>query len=228
MQTLPNLIARLGGLAAVVGGLLWSAKSFYDRNDAPPWPTDLTDDLFFVVPLLFLVGLGGLYARCRGRLREWEALSFMGFVASISGLIASVVGQLTMVFEVGPSWWYGISWWLFVFGYFVTNLGLAFVGNSVLQSGALPRWKALPLTIGVLGILLILVADPANSELGVYPSLVLWMTYGLGWAVLGYVLWSDGDAVARRSTGEASTDSPRVARAGYDPAARYTAQRFWQ
>jgi len=58
MQTLPNLIARLGGLAAVVGGLLWSAKSFYDRNDAPPWPTDLTDDLFFVVPLLFLVGLG--------------------------------------------------------------------------------------------------------------------------------------------------------------------------
>src|SRR5215217_8029503 len=181
MQTLPNLIARLGGLAAVVGGLLWSAKSIYDRKDAPPWPTDLTDDLFFVVLLLFLVGLVGLYARCRGRLREWEALSFMGFVASISGLFASVVGQLTMVFEVGPSWWFEISWWLFVFGYFLANLSLVFVGNSVLQSRALPRWRALPLTIGLLGILLILVADPPNSELGIYPALFLWVAYGLGW-----------------------------------------------
>jgi hypothetical protein len=228
MRTLSNLIARLGGLAAVVGGLLWSAKFFYDRNDAPPWPTDFTDDLFFVVLLLFLVGLVGLYARLRGRLREWEAVSLVGFLASICGLTASIVGQLTMVFEVGPSWWFGISWWLFVFGYFLTNLGLTFVGNSVLQSGALPRRRALPLAIGVLGILLILVADPPNSELGIYPSLVLWVAYGLGWAVLGYVLWFDGNEAVRRSTGEASTYPARPARGGSDPAARFTAQRFWR
>ena len=228
MQDFSKPIGRLGGLAAVVGGLLWSAKSFYDRNDAPPWPTDLTDDLFFVVLLLFLIALVGLYTRSRGRLREWEALSLVGFVASMCGLIASVVGQLTMVFEVGPSWWFGMSWWMFVFGYFLTNLGLAFVGNSVIQSGALPRWRALPLMIGVLGILLILVADPPNSDLGVYPSLVLWMAYGFGWALLGYVLWSDGDEAVRRSANEASTYPARAARGGYDPAGRYTAQRFWR
>ena len=228
MRTLSNLITRLGGLAAVVGGLLWSAKFFYDRNDAPPWPTDLTDDLFFVVLLLFLIGLVGLYARCRGRLREWEAVSLGGFVASICGLTASIVGQLTMGFEVGPSWWFGISWWMLFFGFFVASLGLVFYGNSVVQSGALPRWRALPLSIGLLGILLILVADPPNSELGVYLSLVLWMTYGLGWAVLGYVLWFDGGEAVRRSTGEAPTYPARPARSESDSAARFTAQRFWR
>jgi hypothetical protein len=228
MQDFSKPIGRLGGLGAIVGGLLWSAKFFYDRNDMPPWSTDLTDDMFFVVLLLFLAGLVGLYARLRGRLREWEALSLAGFVASISGLIASVVSQLTMVLEVGPSWWYGISWWTFLFGYFLTNLGLAFVGNSVIQSRALPRLRALPLTIGLLGILLILVADPPNSELGIYPSLALWMTYGFGWAVLGYVLWSAGDEGARRSTGEASTYPTGPTRDGSDPAARFTAHRFWR
>ena len=28
-------LARWGGLAAMLGGLLWSAKAFIDRNDAP-------------------------------------------------------------------------------------------------------------------------------------------------------------------------------------------------
>ena len=88
--------------------------------------------------------------------------------------------------------------------------------------------SGLPLSIGLLGILLILVADPPNSELGIYPSLVLWMMYGLGWAVLGYVLWFDWTEAARRSTGQASTHPTRPARGGSDPAAHFTAHRFWR
>jgi hypothetical protein len=189
MRTSSNLVARLGGLTAVLGGSLWSAKAFYDRNDAPPWLTDVTDDLFFVV-LLFLAGLSGLYARCKGRMGEWEPISSMGFGAGVLGLTGSIVAQLT-----------GISWWMFVFGFFVMNLGLEFLGNSIVQSEALPRWKALPLMIGSLGILLILIGDPPNSELGVYPSLALWMVFGLGWVVLGYLLWSgEGKSVKQPAT----------------------------
>jgi hypothetical protein len=198
MKTSSNLVTRLGRLAAVLGGLLWSAKAFYDRNDVPPWPTDITDTLFFVVLFLFLAGLTGLYARCRGRLGEWRTISYMGFVAGLVGLTGSIVGQLTMVLEVGPSWWLGISWWMFVFGFFVLNLGLVFLGNSIVQSGALPRWRAVPLLTGSLGILLILVGDPPNSELGLYPSLVLWMGFGLGWVVQGYVLWSGEDKTTKQ------------------------------
>lgn len=193
VQTSSNLIGRLGAIAAIVGGLLWSAKAFYDRNEAPPWPTDITDTLFFVVLLLFLAALTGLYARCRGRLREWEELSLMGFVAGSIGLVGSIAGLLTGMHEVGPSWWLGISWWMFVFGFFVMDLSLLLLGNSIIQSGALlPRWRgSLPVAIGSLGIVLILVGDAPNSSFSVYPTLALWMVYGLGWVGLGYVLYSD-------------------------------------
>ncbi len=190
MQGLSDITTRLGGVAAALGGLLWAAKAFYDRNDAPPWPTDATDTLFFLIPLLFLLGLTGLYVQCRGRMREWEALSSAAFGGVVIGAVGSVFGGLSALLGVGPLWWAEISWWMFGFGFFLMHLGLLFLGNSIVQTGTLPRWRALPLLIGALGILLILVSDPPNSPLGVYPSLVLWMLYGFAWAALGYALWS--------------------------------------
>jgi hypothetical protein len=65
VRTSSGILSRIGGAAAVVGGLLWSVKAFHDRHDASPWPTDLTDALSFFVPLLFLLRLAGLYAACR-------------------------------------------------------------------------------------------------------------------------------------------------------------------
>ena len=70
MQSYKSVVVRASALAAMLGGVLWSAKAFYDRNDAPPWPTHVTDDLFFVVLVFFLAGLSGLYARSRGHLGE--------------------------------------------------------------------------------------------------------------------------------------------------------------
>ncbi len=104
MQTSSNLVARLGGIAAMLGGMLWAAKAFYDRNDAPPWPTDISDTLFFVVLLLFLGGLAGLYARCRGHMGEWEALSSVALGAGVVGLVGSITGHITGMLEVGPAW----------------------------------------------------------------------------------------------------------------------------
>ncbi len=104
MQTSSKLVARLGGIAAMLGGTLWAAKAFYDRNDAPPWPTDISDTLFFVVLLLFLGGLAGLYARCRGHMGEWEALSSVAFGAGVVGLVGSITGHITGMLEVGPAW----------------------------------------------------------------------------------------------------------------------------
>jgi hypothetical protein len=190
MQGFSGITIRVGGVAAALGGLLWAAKAVYDRNDAPPWPTDATDTLFFLIPLLFLLGLTGLYVQCRGRLREWEALSSAAFGGVVIGAVGSIFGGLSALLGVGPLWWAEISWWMFAFGFFLMHLGLLFLGNSIVQTGTLPRWRALPLLIGTLGILLILVSDLPNSLLGVYPSLALWMLYGLAWAVLGYVLCS--------------------------------------
>jgi hypothetical protein len=92
----------------VLGGLLWSAKAFYNRNDAPPWPTDFTDHLMFILPLLFLVGFMGLYACCRGRLRhDWGAVDADSFAPAISRAYADLLpkGRHPAAFlrlELGP------------------------------------------------------------------------------------------------------------------------------
>lgn len=203
MQTSSSPVGRLGAVAAVLGGALWSAKASYDRNDAPPWPTDITDTLFFVVPLLLAAGFVGLHARCKGRLDgEWEPFSLGSFLVGAAGFVVSAAGLLAVTLEVGPAWAMEISWWSFVFGFFMGNLGLAFFGVSVLQGGALGRWKPLPLALGVLGILLIPLGDAPNSDLGFYPSLALWVLYGLGWAAIGgFALVEDrgrGESPARR------------------------------
>lgn len=190
MQASPILV-RLGGLAAALGGVLWGAKAFHDRNDAPPWPTDITDTLLFVVPVLFLVGLAGLHARYGGRLGA-DSVVWLG--AGALGLAASIAGLLTMTLEAGHSWWGEISWQMFVLGYFVTNLSLLLFGITVVRSGALGRWSGLPLATGVLGLLTIAISDPANSGLGVYPSLAVWMLYGLAWTVMGCVLLVERDS----------------------------------
>ncbi|MDQ4127424.1 MAG: hypothetical protein M3151_05675 [Actinomycetota bacterium] len=202
MRTSSNLIARLGGLAAAMGGALWAAKAFYDRNDAPPWPTDATDTLFLVVPLLFLVGLVGLYARCRGRLREWETISSVASAVAVVGLLGSAFGYLSTVLEVGPAWRPEISWWVYFFGFFLMNLGLVFLGNSILQTGLLSRLSVLPLLTGALGILLVPLGEASSSlPAFFYPTLTLWVLYGLGWIALGCVLYSgEGGAVRQPAT----------------------------
>lgn len=198
MRKQSDIGARGGELAAVLGGALWAAKAFYDRNDAPPWPTDITDDLSFVVPLLFAAGSLGLYARCRGSLdEEWRRILLGASIVGSVGFLASAAGLITMALEAGPRWWLEASWMMFVFGLFMGNLGLVFSGVSALEGRLLGHSKSLPLALSVLGILLILIGDPPNSELGVYPTLALWMLYGLGWAALGCVLLAGAGSVTR-------------------------------
>ena len=54
MQT--SSLIRWSGLAAVLGGALWIAKVLYEMNDVTTYARDITDYMFFVVPLLLLVG----------------------------------------------------------------------------------------------------------------------------------------------------------------------------
>lgn len=193
MQTSSNLRSRLIGIAAILGGVLWSASIFVSDLDST-----IANILLFIIPLLFLVGLAGLYARCRGRLGEWEALSRMGFLTGAVGLVVAGIGTLgTGVLGDGVSWISELSWWTFAFGYFVLSLGLLLLGNSVLQTRLLTRLRGLPLGIGILGLLVILIPPWAFPGAG-----GVWVLYGLSWAVLGYILLSGvtGDiGSARRS-----------------------------
>ncbi len=190
MQTSKSLLVRASALAAVLGGLLWDAKiiyMIYESNSDRAYPKDLTDALLFVVPLLLMAGLAGLYVHCRGRLGEQENLALAGFILGSVGLagasVSSGLWTLGIVSDVLRGLWGGL---LFV------AIGLMMLGGYILQAGLLGRWKAVPLIVGVIGILA--VAMPPWNSVGV----AAWGLFGLAWVALGYVLWSgEGETVQR-------------------------------
>ncbi len=181
-----NLI-RWGGLAAMLGGVLFIAKMLYDANDAPPWPTDITDTLIFTVPLLWLVGVAGLYARCRESLGR---LGKAGFIVPFIGAAASVVGAIG-VFVIGVD----SLWDVFAYGLLALLAGLMLVGIATIRADALRQSSALPILIGVLGLLMFF-SNPDGPgvsrnvmDLLRLTRLVSMVLYGAGWVLLGYALW---------------------------------------
>ena len=179
MSSSSNLV-RLGGLAAALGGILFAAKAYWDRNDGPPWPTDVTDSLAFITPLLFLMGIWGLYTLCRDRVGR---LGTTGSLISCAGLPISVVGAIAVRFV-------DAFWFVFVLGILVGLIGLALAGIAIVRARPLGSWSILPLVLAVYGLFTFMSGDPPNSSFGRTTGLVLWVLFGLGWVLLGYVLLS--------------------------------------
>ena len=177
-------LVRWSGPAAILGGALWGLKTLSDSGDAAPGSGDVTDALFFVVRLLLLVGLAGLYVRYAGRL---AGLGQTGFVQAFIGL-ALLVGGFVAGFSFGVEG----AGQILSFGFLILALGLVLLGFATLKTGALPRWNFLPLTMGVLIPLEVILASVASL------GDVLSILFGIGWVLLGYLHWTDKDETTRR------------------------------
>lgn len=164
-----------GGVAAVAGGILWSAKVLADEFAAGS--TGFTDDLLFVVPLLFAAGTAGIWSRYSGRM---ESRANAGFVQTFAGLALLAAG-LFLDLTLGVEDTARIS----SFGFIILALGLVLLGFSTLRTDPLPRWNFLPLALGLI--------IPANIVFGNLEAagVTLSALFGLGWAALGYTLLSD-------------------------------------
>ncbi len=190
MSSASNLV-RLGGIAATLGGMLFAAKTYWDRNDAPPWSSDLTDMLAFVNPLLFLIGAWGLYTLCRGRLGR---LGMMGFMISLAGFAVGTVGAIVVQFA-------DAFWFVFVLGLLAGLIGFALAGIPILRAKLLGSWSILPLILGVYGPFALMTGDPPHSAFGRTTGLILWCLFGLLWTIMGYALLSarEGSPAPSRS-----------------------------
>src|SRR5829696_3462625 len=122
----PALVVRLGGLAAMVGGLLWSVEVLIATTGGV-----LCAPLWVVVQLLFLAGLVSLYARDKDNLEGSEG--GVAFALSFVGVIASCVGQLGALSSE-------VVWYVFGLGCPVECIGLMALGSAASQSQA----KTLP------------------------------------------------------------------------------------
>ena len=192
----------LSGVAAMLGGVLFSGKVLWDMMNITPRPaTDVTDLLFFFAPLLLLIGLAGFCTQCAQR---YETLGKVGCVISLSGLAVGTIGSLVGVW-IEPL---RLAYWL---GFRFLCIGLVLLGVATIKAKALPGgWSALPLAVGLVGLGRALFmffavtmgskgldAPEAGDELDTFLSSwagtltsVLGVLFGLGWVCLGYALWA--------------------------------------
>jgi hypothetical protein len=196
----PSEFLRWSGLAAVLGGVLFSAKILWEMAGVVPLnTTDITDTLFFIVPLLWLAGLSGFYARCTER---YGPLGNTGFMLSLAGLTIGTIGSLVGAW-IEPL---RLAYWL---GFRFLCVGLGLLGIATIGARALHGWSVLPLVLGLLGLgrgffmffavtrgATLFEAPEGQGELGSFLASwagtltsVLGVLFGIGWALLGYALW---------------------------------------
>src|ERR687898_847369 len=103
------------GLAAMLGGVLFSGKVLWNMiNIRPSHAADVTDVLFFFAPLLLLIGMAGFCTLCAQR---YGTLRKMGCIISLSGLAVGTIGSLVGVWieplRLGD--WLGVRFLFFGF-----------------------------------------------------------------------------------------------------------------
>jgi hypothetical protein len=163
-----SALIRLGGVAAMVGGLMWVVKggSILLTGQQPPV-------VFEAAMPLFAVGLLGLHARLDGR---GGPLGKAGVLVAYTALASAAIALMAP-----------LAAFLAVAG-FGPFLGLVLLGSATLQARVfLPPWSALPLAMGLGGPLLLLAGGGLAliSERMLEIPIVL---VGLAWMLLGYSL----------------------------------------
>jgi hypothetical protein len=161
-----SALIRLGGLAAMVGGLMWVVKggSILLTGQQPPV-------VFEAAMPLFAVGLLGLHARLDGR------GGLLGKAGVLMAYAALASAAIVLVAPLAP--FYALAG----FGPF---LGLVLLGSATPQARVFPPpWSALPLAMGLGSPLLIL----AGGGLALISERLLEIPIvlvGLAWMLLGY------------------------------------------
>ena len=187
-----NLI-RWGGLAAILGGLIWIVAAIITaskpRGCIGPAECDVMAmrDTSDVTPLLLLalmlsaVGIAGMV------IRAWNTgrLDRLGQVS----VALCAVGVMLLVLGMGLNAISEVFWALVPLGGLALVIGLALVGIAALRMEALPRWAAVLLVIGSLGMLGF---NDQNAQV------LMAIPFGIGWLAVGYALWSGRGATLQR------------------------------
>lgn len=201
-------------MAAMLGGVLWivlvAGVTFtHGLTDAPRdalilgFGTLEFNRLLVLPPLLFIVGLAGIRARGappRGSLER------TGFVAALLGLFMVSLGVVLETWIVEPDTdFYNpvvqVGWMVYILGRFpVLAVGMALFGLA--SSGTERRLRIIVVSIGLLISLEFLAGVLSSASASLAWDLVVAILtglVGLGWAVLGYILWAYRGKPARQA-----------------------------
>ncbi len=166
-----NMI-RWGGIAAMLGGVLWVVWSLLFRVSFEAAGGPFAHALLLLAALLTLAGLVGLHALQGG---NYGPIGQVGFYTAAVALLAQALAALVLL--MGSE---ALLWLVAPVGSLVLMVGLVLYGAATLQAMVLPPWCGLAL------IVVPPIAFYLNSKV-FYGSLAL---FGVLWVALGYVLWS--------------------------------------
>jgi hypothetical protein len=195
---------RLGGLGAVLGGILWVASFGAAQAISPTLKWILVGPV-----LLLLLGVAALQAR---HATGSGPLGKVGFGLSLLGLLLLAygsVGHATISGDVG-----GMTYGPFYFaglapGATVLGGGAVLTALSMMTANVLPRLSPIPLLVGSVGVAVAggialgrQLAEGVGTDvfpLPLGPLAMAWALFGLGWLWLGYLLWSERTPGAERA-----------------------------
>ena len=184
-------LAHWGGLAAMLGGVMWVVKggAIMLTGEQPPV-------LFGAALPLFAVGLVGLHARLGGR---GGRLGKTGVLLAYVALASAVV--VLVGWTLAPAGWVPDEDSLTPLTPFIVLaglgpfVGLVLLGIATLRARAMPApWSVLPLVMGAGAVPLMLVGgvlELVNERLVEVPIVL----FGFAWVLLGYSVWSGKDKV---------------------------------
>lgn len=166
-----NLV-RLAGVAAALGGILWTANVLFGEGVGGGGAISA---LLTVMPVLFAAGLVGLFLRYDIGSSPGKAglgQGFAGLALLAGGFVLDATG-------------YGVAEQILSFGLVIFALGLVLLGFSYLKDEPMPRLNSLPFGIGILVPISLVVAP--LEPLGLVASAL----FGAGWVLLGVLLVVD-------------------------------------
>jgi hypothetical protein len=177
-------IIRWGGIAAMLGGVLWVVWSLLVRVSFEAAGGPFSDALLLLAALLTLAGLVGLHA-LQGV--NYGSIGRAGFYTAAVGLLAQALAALVMLMGSEAVI---LQWLVAPFGSLTVLVGLVLYGAATLQARVLAPWY---------GLVLIVVPPIAfymNSKV-FYGSLAL---FGVLWVAVEYVLRSWRDTPSEQSS----------------------------
>jgi hypothetical protein len=182
-------LARWGGLAAMLGGVMWVVKggAIMLTGEQPPI-------LFEAALPLFAVGLVGLHARLGGRGGRLGKTGLLLAYAALASALVTLVG-----WTLAPAGWVPdedsatpLTPFIVLAG-LGPFVGLVLLGIATLRAKVMPApWSVLPLVMGAGAVPLMVVGgilELVNERLVEVPIVLL----GFAWVLLGYSVWSGKD-----------------------------------
>jgi hypothetical protein len=186
-----NLV-RLGGLAAIVGGLAAGTLGSLYVLQAWGMTLDFTAKALLKghyegpVGTMLLVGaLAAIVALHLIQRRRYGMLGALASAAAIGGIAMVVIGFLVSGSASDTVFYVGIS--LLTVGVVVGSTGVVLLGIVTIGSGLMPRWCGIALIAGSpLGAAIMFLVLAPLGMARILPGEIGWALAGIPWIVVGY------------------------------------------